>query len=180
MKMRTRTLTVTAIMLALCVVVQLFKTPGTIPITGSLINLILIIDTLYCGLASGVILSILAPITSFIITGAPVIAAIPTLLPCIMVGNAIFVVFAWLVRFKRLELNLLPLSLVAGSIAKWGIMTLLIVHWVLPTFGKGLAPKLYNMASVTYSTTQLYTALLGSALACVIWPILRLAVKRNK
>ena len=56
MKMRTRTLTVTAIMLALCVVVQLFKTPGTIPITGSLINLILIIDTLYCGLASGVIL----------------------------------------------------------------------------------------------------------------------------
>ena len=31
MKMRTRTITVTAIMVALCVVVQLFKNPGTIP-----------------------------------------------------------------------------------------------------------------------------------------------------
>ena len=65
MKMKTKTITVTAIMIALCVVVQLLKTPGTLPITGGLINLILIIDTLYCGLLSGVIVSVVAPVTSF-------------------------------------------------------------------------------------------------------------------
>lgn len=181
MKMKTRTVAVTAIMIALCIVVQLFKNPGTIPVTGGLINLILIIDTLYCGLVSGVIISIIAPITSFIITGSPVIAAVPMLLPCIMIGNIVIVIFAWIIRCKKLELNLLPISLVAGSFAKWGAMTLLIVKWVLPFYGKtALAPKAYNIASVTYSTTQLYSALLGTALACIIWPIVRLAVKRNR
>ena len=38
MKMKTKTITVTAIMIALCVVVQLLKTPGTLPITGGLIG----------------------------------------------------------------------------------------------------------------------------------------------
>ena len=181
MKMRTRTVTVTAIMIALCIVVQLFKNPGTLPVTGALINLILIIDTLYCGLVSGVIVSVVAPITSFIITGSPVIAAVPMLLPCIMIGNIVIVIFAWAIRCKKLELNLLPISLVAGSFAKWGVMTLMIVKWVLPFYGKtALAPNVYNAAAVTYSTTQLYAALLGAALACIIWPIIRLAVKRLK
>lgn len=132
MKMKTRTITVTAIMVALCVVVQLFKNPGTIPVTGGLINMIIIIDTLYCGLVSGIIISIAAPVTSFIITQSPMIAAVPMILPFIMVGNVVIVLFAWAVRCKKLELNLLPLSLVAGSFAKWGVMTLLIVQWVLP------------------------------------------------
>lgn len=180
MKMRTRTITVTAIMVALCVVVQLFKNPGTIPITGGLINLIIIIDTLYCGLVSGMILSAIAPITSFIITQSPIIAAVPMILPFIMVGNIVIVIFAWAVRCKKLELNLLPLSLVAGSFAKWGVMTLCIIKWVLPTFGASLAPKMYKMAAVTYSTTQLYAALAGTALACIIWPIVKLGIKRNK
>lgn len=180
MKMRTRTITVTAIMVALCVVVQLFKNPGTIPITGGLINLIIIIDTLYCGLVSGMILSAIAPITSFIITQSPIIAAVPMILPFIMVGNIVIVIFAWAVRCKKLELNLLPLSLVAGSFAKWGVMTLCIIKWVLPTFGASLAPKMYKMAAVTYSTTQLYAALVGTALACIIWPIVKLGIKRNK
>lgn len=178
MKMKTRTITVTAIMVALCIVVQLFKTQGTIPITGALINLIIIIDTLYCGLLSGIILSIIVPITSFIITQSPIIASVPMILPFIMLGNIVIVIFAWFVRGKKLELNLLPLSLVSGSFAKWAVMTLTITKWVLPTFGGSLAPKMKAMAAATYSTTQLYAALFGTALACIIWPILKLAIKR--
>ena len=172
MKMKTKTITVTAIMIALCVVVQLLKTPGTLPITGGLINLILIIDTLYCGLLSGVIVSVVAPVTSFIITQSAMI------LPFIMLGNIVIVLFAWFVRGKKLELNLLPLSLVAGSFAKWAVMNLLIVKWVIPTFGSHLSPKMTRIAGVTYSTTQLYAALLGTAAACIIWPVVRIAVKR--
>lgn len=180
MKMKTRTITVTAIMVALCVVVQLFKNPGTIPVTGGLINMIIIIDTLYCGLVSGIIISIAAPVTSFIITQSPMIAAVPMILPFIMVGNVVIVLFAWAVRCKKLELNLLPLSLVAGSFAKWGVMTLLIVQWVLPVFGADLSPKMKAMAATTYSTTQLYAALAGTALTCIIWPIIKLGVKRSR
>ncbi len=78
--MRTRTITVTAVMIALCIAVQFFKVPTfaySIYVIGGLINLILIIDTLYCGIVSGIIVSAVAPITSFIITGSPVIAAVP-------------------------------------------------------------------------------------------------------
>lgn len=183
MKMRTRTITVTAVMIALCIIIQFFKTPSfmhSVYIIGGLINLILIIDTLYCGLISGVIVAVVAPITSFIITGAAIIASVPMILPCIMIGNIVIVLFAWFVRCKKLELNLLPISLVAGSIAKWGVMTLLIVRWVLPTFGKGLSSAAYKTAAVTYSTTQLIAALVGTAFACVIWPIVRLGVKRSR
>jgi len=100
------------------------------------------------------------------------------ILPFIMLGNIVIVLFAWFVRGKKLELNLLPLSLVAGSFAKWAVMNLLIVKWVIPTFGSHLSPKMTRIASVTYSTTQLYAALLGTAAACIIWPVVRIAVKR--
>ena len=169
MKMKTKTITVTAIMIALCVVVQLLKTPGTLPITGGLINLILI---------SGVIVSVVAPVTSFIITQSAIISTVPMILPFIMLGNIVIVLFAWFVRGKKLELNLLPLSLVSGSFAKWAVMNLLIVKWVIPTFGSHLSPKMTRIAGVTYSTTQLYAALLGTAAACIIWPVVRIAVKR--
>ena len=183
MKMRTRTLTVTAVMIALCIIIQFFKAPSfmySVYIIGGLINLILIVDTLYCGIVSGLIVAAITPITSFIITGAPIIAAVPMILPCIMAGNIVIVMFAWFVRCKKLELNLLPISLVAGSIAKWGVMTLLIVKWVLPSFGKGLNPAVYKTAAITYSTTQLIAALVGTAFACIIWPIVRLGVKRSR
>ena len=183
MKMKTKTITVTAVMIALCIVVQLFKNP-MIPyltyITGGLINLILIIDTLYCGFPSGVLLSIITPITAFIITASPIMAAVPAIIPCIMIGNVVIVFFAWLVRGRKTELNLMPISLVAGSFAKYGIMTLLIVKWVLPGFGSALAPRLYHSAAVIYSTTQLIAALAGTALACIIWPIVRLGIKKRR
>ena len=117
---------------------------------------------------------------SFILTQSPLISAVPVILPCIMIGNIVFVLFAWFVRNKKIELNLLPLSLVVGSIAKAGIMTLLIVQWAIPQFGASLAPKMVTMAKVTYSTTQLVAALFGSFLAIIIWPIVRVAVKGIK
>ena len=185
MKLKTKHITVTAVMIALSIVViQFIKAPlmiagQNVAISGALINLILIIDTLYCGLVSGIILSVIIPVFSFILTQSPLISAVPVILPCIMIGNIVFVLFAF-VRNKKIELNLLPLSLVVGSIAKAGIMTLLIVQWAIPQFGASLAPKMVTMAKVTYSTTQLVAALFGSFLAIIIWPIVRVAVKGIK
>lgn len=104
MKMRTRTITVTAVMIALCIAVQFFKVPTfaySIYVIGGLINLILIIDTLYCGIVSGIIVSAVAPITSFIITGSPVIAAVPMILPCIMIGNMVLGAFCLVCQVQK-------------------------------------------------------------------------------
>ena len=85
MKIKTKQITVTAIMLAICLVSQFFKNLS-IYITGPIINAALILTVLYAGMACGIILSIITPVTSFFITGSPVMAAIPAMFPCIMIG----------------------------------------------------------------------------------------------
>ena len=57
MKMKTRQITVTAIMLAICIASQFFKNLS-VYITGPIINAALILTVLYAGLACGIILSI--------------------------------------------------------------------------------------------------------------------------
>ena len=91
MKIKTKQITVTAIMLAICLVSQFFKNLS-VYITGPIINAALILTVLYAGMACGIILSIITPVTSFFITGSPVMAAIPAMFPCIMIGNIILVV----------------------------------------------------------------------------------------
>ena len=84
MKIKTKQITVTAIMLAICLVSQFFKNLS-VYITGPIINAALILTVLYAGMACGIILSIITPVTSFFITGSPVMAAIPSILSIIMI-----------------------------------------------------------------------------------------------
>lgn len=93
-KINIRTLTRTALLLALCIASQFLKNTS-VYITGAIINAILIISVLSSGLFSGVLISIITPLTSWWITGSPLISAIPLLLPCIMLGNLIIVCAVW-------------------------------------------------------------------------------------
>lgn len=99
MKLKTRQITVTAILLAICIVSQFFKNVS-VYFTGPIINAALILTTVYAGLACGIILSVITPITSFFITGSPIMAAIPAMFPCIMIGNIILVLAVALLRSK--------------------------------------------------------------------------------
>lgn len=65
MKIKTKQITVTAIMLAICLVSQFFKNLS-VYITGPVINAALILTVLYAGMACGIILSIITPVTSFL------------------------------------------------------------------------------------------------------------------
>ena len=103
MKLKTRQITITAIMLAICIVSQFFKNLS-VYLTGPIINAALILTAIYAGAACGVILSIITPITSFFITGSPIMAAIPAMFPCIMIGNIILVVAVALLR-KQIRKN---------------------------------------------------------------------------
>lgn len=188
-KITTKQIAVTAIMLALCILSQLFKNM-TVYITGPIINTILIITTLYCGLLCSSIIAIITPITSFFITGAPVIAALPMIIPCIMIGNEILVLSIAFIKkaiialkFKlpsniaKRELYLLIPSMIIGSILKSLFMSIAIVRFIIPTFATSLPTPMIKIASVTFSTTQLITALIGGGIACVIWPAIKMYVK---
>ena len=177
MKITTKQLVQTALLLAICIASQYFKNLS-VYITGPIVNLTIIIAVLAVGLWSGILLSIIAPITAFFFTGSPIMAAIPLMFPAVMAGNAVLAVTVWYFQNKLSFKGKLPVGLIAGSVLKAIFMGVVIVLIILPIFGNNIAAKLPNpdalpkilaTAKVTFSITQLTTALIGSALAYVIW-----------
>ena len=157
MKITTKQLVQTALHLTICIVSQYFKNLS-VYITGPIVNLTIILAVLSVGLWSGLLLSIIAPVTAFFFTGSPIMAAIPLMFPAVMAGNAVLAIF----------------------------MGVVIVLIILPIFGDNIASKLPKpealpvvlaTAKVTFSITQLTTALIGSALAYVIWMPLKKYLK---
>lgn len=172
MKMKTRQITVSAIMLAICIASQFFKNLS-VYITGPVINAALILTVLYAGLACGIILSIITPVTAFFITGSPVMAAIPAMFPCIMAGNAILVLCVVLLKGKLGSKAGFPVSIVIGSILKGLFMGVVISLIILPNMlPEKMAPML-KVLQLQFSLTQVVTALIGGVYAFIIAAALR-------
>ena len=171
MKMKTRQITVSAIMLAICIASQFFKNLS-VYITGPVINAALILTVLYAGLACGIILSIITPVTAFFITGSPVMAAIPAMFPC-MAGNAILVLCVALLKGKLGSKAGFPVSIVIGSILKGLFMGVVISLIILPNMlPEKMAPML-KVLQLQFSLTQVVTALIGGVYAFIIAAALR-------
>ena len=173
MKITTKQITTTAVLLAICIVRQFFKNTS-VYITGPIINACLIIAALGAGMACGIILSVITPVTSFLITGSPIMSAIPAIIPCVMIGNIILVVAVSLIA-KKIKGNAgLIAGMAAGSIVKALFMGVVIALVLIPS----LLPE--AMFQTKYSVTQLITAVIGSVLAFIIWiPLKKVIAEQN-
>lgn len=168
MKITTKQLVTTAIILAICIISQFFKNMS-VYITGPIINACLVICVLTCGLLCGIILSVITPVTSFFITGSPIIAAVPAIMPCIMIGNAILVICIHFITKKKSGDVSLIISMAVGCIAKALFMGISIALIILPNMlPEKMLPKL-PVFQTTFSVTQLITAVIGCVIAYIIW-----------
>lgn len=172
MKLTTKQITFTGILLAICIVSQFFKNMS-VYLTGPIINAALILTTVYAGLACGIILSVITPITSFFITGNAVMAAIPLMIPCIIIGNAILVLAVGLLRGKFGKKAGLPVSVVIGAVLKALFMGILISLIILPNMLPAKMQPMLHVLQLQFSVTQLITALIGGVYAIIILAILR-------
>lgn len=181
MKLSTKQLAQTALLLAICIISQFFKNLS-VYITGPVVNAAIILAVLSAGLWSGIFISVLAPVTAFFITGSPVMAAIPLMFPAVMGGNVLLALGAWYFQNRFHFSFKLPAGLVLGSFLKAAFMGIVIVLILLPAFGGNIASKLpkpealpgvLSAARITFSITQLITSLTGSLLACLIWAPLK-------
>ncbi len=188
MKLTTKQLVQTALLLAVCIASQYFKNLS-VYITGPIVNITIILAVLAVGLWSGLIISIIAPITAFFFTGSPIMAAIPLMFFVVMAGNAILAVCVWYFQEKTAFSWRLPAGLIAGSVLKAIFMGVVVVLIILPLFGDNVAAKLPKpealpmvlaTARTTFSITQLITALIGSALAYIIWIPLKKYIKSGR
>ncbi|WP_379971618.1 ECF transporter S component [Enterococcus devriesei] len=172
-------ITQTAVLLALLIAVQAVTAGlGNTLITGSLVNLILIVAVTTGGLASGITIAVLSPIFAFIFGIGP---AFPQIVFCIAIGNAVLVAIWHLVAGvtkKQTIINFL-VAAVVGAVAKFGVLYLSIVQFVVPILLKMPAPKA-AMVSGAFSFPQLITALVGGGLAILIVPILSKALNHQR
>ncbi len=176
MKLSTKQITQTALLLTICILSQFLKNTS-VYITGAIINAVLVIVLLTVKLSAALFISIITPITSFFITGSPIMAAIPLMFPVIMIGNMLLVCVIWIIVKNKKQNNYLYIGMFLGSAIKALFLWIMTSFVLFPFMGDNLKsyipkPELYQAvlktAKVTFSITQFVTAILGCVLAIII------------
>ena len=181
MRMKILWITETAVMLALLVTLQALTKPAGQLVTGSCVNAVLAVTVLVAGLYSGLTVALISPVLAYLFGIAPQILTVPA----IMVGNAIFVVLLYFIAGKDSKKILRQIiAWAAAAVAKFVALYAIVVWLICGVFSQGLlesgalkAPMLKALPA-TFSWPQLFTALIGGAVALLIVPVLRKALRK--
>ncbi len=167
MQKRTLFISRLAIILALTLVIQSGGFPQ--PITGPLINAMLLITASILGRIAGVLLGTLTPIVALIRGQLPPVLA--PMVPFIVIGNGIFVfIFMLLIRNFTIKIRRTPywtkslLALIPAALAKF-LFLFLAVRIILPVIFDIHFP---DKIVVVMSTPQFFTALIGGIIAIFV------------
>jgi len=167
-------ITLTAIFIALLVVLQAATASlGNTLVTGSVVNFILIISVMTCGLKTGLPVAIISPVTAKFFGIGPFWAFIPF----IAAGNCMLVL-VWRIAGNlpiKKKIVSYVIALIAAAIAKFLVVYFGIVKVAIPLF-MGLPEAQAAVVSSAFSLPQLFTASMGGALAILILPVLRKAL----
>lgn len=181
MKKSIRFITETAVMLALLVTLQALTKPMGQLVTGSCVNAVLAVTVLVAGLYSGITVAVISPVLAYLLGIAPQILTVPA----IMVGNTVFVIALYYIVGKNSKQILRQvIAWLTAAAAKFATLYAIIVWLICGVLADSLlasgvlkAPML-KMLPATFSWPQLFTALIGGAVALLITPVLRKALKK--
>lgn len=181
MSKKIKWITETALMLALLICLQALTKPMGQLVTGSCVNAILAISALVGGLSCGLVVALCSPVLAFLLGIAPQILTVPA----IMAGNCVYVVLLALLADKSGK-NILrqAIAWIVAAAAKFAALYAIVVGLICGVLSEGLlasgamkAPMLKALPA-TFSWPQLFTALIGGAVALAITPVLRKALKK--
>ncbi len=166
-------ITQTGVLVALLIVAQMVTASlGNTMITGSIVNLILIVSVMLCGVYTGVSVAVVSPIFAKFFGIGP----LWSLIPFIAIGNLVIVMTWYLIGNKKGK-NTVVIYIAAcitGAILKCLTLYVLIAQFAVPIVLQLEEPQA-SVISATFSTPQLITALIGGGIAVVIVPILKKA-----
>ena len=176
-----RWITETAVMLALLVCLQSITKPMGQLVTGSCVNTVLAVSALVGGLSCGLVVALCSPVLAYLLGIAPQILTVPA----IMVGNAVFVVLLSLLADKSGKKIIKQIiAWITAAAAKFAALYAIVVWLICGVLSESLlasgalkAPMLKALPA-TFSWPQLFTALIGGAVALIITPILRKALRK--
>ena len=181
MNKKIRWITETAVMLALLVSLQSITKPMGQLVTGSCVNAILAVSALVGGLSSGLTVALISPVLAFLLGIAPQILTVPA----IMIGNSVYVVLLALLADKSGKKTVKQaIAWLVAAAAKFASLYTVVVLLICGVLSQSLleaglmkAPMLKALPA-TFSWPQLFTALIGGAVALLIVPILRKALHK--
>ncbi|MBQ9647452.1 MAG: ECF transporter S component [Oscillospiraceae bacterium] len=166
--MNTKTITRTAILIALLVALQAATRPlANQFITGSCVNLVLAVAAMLCGVWSGLVVAVVSPFFAYLLGISPQL----WLAPAIACGNAAYVAIIALLGKKLGGIKGGAIGVAVAAVCKFVVLYLVVVKLFIP-MGNLPAP-----VAVQFSWPQLVTALIGGCLALVIVPQLKKALK---
>jgi hypothetical protein len=171
---KTLWITTTGILVALTIVLQAVTAVMGQLVTGSLVNLILIVAVMLCGLPSGIIVGLITPVVAKFLGIGP----LWSIVPFIILGNAV-IVTVWHFTSKMSFANKYVVrcaAAIAGAVCKFVTLYIGIVRFAVP-FLLELPEPQANVVSTMFSVPQLFTALIGGSVAVLILPVLEKAVK---
>ena len=177
-KKSTTWITRTAIFIALLIVLQMATTPlGNIIVTGSIVNLLLIVSVMTCGLSSGLAVAIVSPVMAKILGIGP----LWSLIPFIALGNVSLVIVWNFIgnRNMRGKYTVYIVAMLCAAVAKFLVLYVGIVQIAIPIFLR-LPEQQAAVISSMFSIPQLITALVGGAVAIILFPRLKQAIAVGK
>ena len=174
-------ITETAVMLALLVTLQSLTKPAGQLVTGSCVNAVLAVSVLVGGLSCGTTIALVSPVLAYLLGIAPQILTVPA----IMVGNTVYVVLLHFLADKSGK-NLVKqiVAWVAAAAAKFAALYFIVVKIICGVMSASLLAAgtlkepMLKALPATFSWPQLFTALIGGAVALVIVPVLRKALRK--
>jgi hypothetical protein len=170
-------ITRTAVFIALTIVLQAATAPlGNTLITGSIVNMLLIVSVMTCGLASGLTVAAISPILAKFFAIGP----LWEIIPFIMLGNATLVVL-WHFLGNRVAdhpIMAYGIAMVLAAVAKFAVLYIGIVQIAIPVLLQ-LPAQQATVISNMFSLSQLFTALVGGAVALAILPVLKKAAAQK-
>ena len=166
-------ITRTAIFMALLIVLQATTASWGNLVAGPIVNFMLIITVMTCGLASGLYVSAFSPIIAKFLGIGP----LWSLIPFIAAGN-ISLAFLWhFIGNRNTERKYLAYAaaLACASVTKFLVLYVGIVRIAVPMI-LGLPEQQAAVISIMFSIPQLINAIVGGVFAIVLLPALKKAI----
>lgn len=177
-KKRILWITRTAVFIALLVVAQVSTAPlGNTLVTGSLVNMLLVVAVMTCGIPSGVCVAVVSPVFAKLLGIGP----LWSLIPFIILGNVVLVLVWHLIGNRSFGGKYVPyiVALIVAALCKFVVLFVGITKLAVPIILQLPEPQAIAISGV-FSVPQLATALIGGVLGMILIPIVKKIIKLQK
>ena len=170
-------ITFTGLFLAIAIVAQLLGTylggAGNIGqiITGSIINMCLILSGCIVGIYSGLSIAVLSPMLAFLFG----LMKLPFAIPVVMIGNIVYVIISVLIfkMIQKKDMNLLSSNLILFFVFAFSACIKALIMWSSAKYVLVMFTKVPPMLIASFSFPQIITGTIGGVLALFLIPVLK-------